>query len=230
MAITYVYGTNSPSNLWQMVQDYTNNTEPTFIDYIPSFVKLAEERIYNTVQIPSLRKNSTSAVTLGNPYLSLPSDWTATFSLAVSQTDGSGNTYQTFLLNKDVEYMRQAFPYPSPVAYYGTPTHYAVFDANTFILGPTPDQSYVVELHYYAYPTSITDPASGGSTWLGTYASNCLLYGALREAYLYMKGEEDMVKYYEDKYQEGIQLLKGLAEGKGRRDAYRSGQIRIDPP
>jgi hypothetical protein len=229
MAITYAAGTNSPSNLWQMVQDYTNNTEPTFITYIPSFVKLAEERIYNTVQIPPLRKNSTGTLTLGTPYLTLPTDWTATFSLAIYQTDTSGNTYQTFLLNKDVEYMRQAFPYPSPVEYYGPPTHYGMFDPTTFILGPTPDQAYTVELHYYAYPVSITDPASGGTTWLGNYASNCLLYGSLREAYLYMKGEEDMVKYYEDKYQEGIVLLKDLAEGKDRRDAYRSGQIRIDP-
>lgn len=226
MAITYVVNVNSPSNLWQMVQDYTNNTEPTFITYIPSFVKLAEERIYNTVQIPSLRKSVTGTLTLGNPYLTTPSDYTAPFSLAINQTDGSGNTYQTFLLNKDVEYMRQAFPYPSPSNYYGPPTHYALFSTDSFILGPTPDQTYTAELHYYAYPTSIT---LNGTSWLGNNASNCLLYGTLREAYLYMKGEEDMVKYYEDKYQEGIALLKDLAEGKGRRDTYRSGQVRVDP-
>lgn len=227
MAITYAAGTNSVSNLWQMVQDYTENTESVFVTYIPTFVQVAEERIYNTVQIPSLRKNVTGTLTAGNPYLAVPTDWTATFSLAIYQTDDSGNTYQTYLLNKDVEYMRQAFPYPSPSTYWGPPTHYGIFDTSNFILGPTPDQSYTAELHYYYYPPSIV---TAGSSWLGTYASNCLLYGTLREAYLYMKGELDMVKYYEDKYQEGVALLKGLAEGKGRRDAYRSGQVRVDPP
>ena len=227
MALTYAVGTNSPSNLWQMLQDYTENVESVFVTYIPTFVTVAEERIYNTVQIPSLRKNVTGTLTSGNPYLAVPSDWTATFSLAINQTDGSGNTYQTYLLNKDVEFMRQSFPYPSPSSYWGPPTHYAIFDTGNFILGPTPDQSYTAELHYYYYPNSIT---TAGTSWLGTYASNCLLYGALREAYLYMKGEQDMVQYYEQKYQEGIELLKGLAEGKGRRDAYRSGQIRVAPP
>lgn len=228
MAITYTYGVNSPSNLWQMVQDYTNNTEPTFIDYIPSFVKIAEERIYNTVQIPTLRKTTTLTMTLGNPNLALPSDYTAPFSVAITQTDGSGNSYKTYLLNKDVEYIRQAFPYPSPSSYYGPPTHYAVVANSNFLFGPTPDQAYSVELQYYAYPTSITNTVAPDTTWLGNYASNCLLYGTLREAYLYMKGEEDMVKYYEDKYQEGILMLKALAEGKGRRDTYRSGQARVD--
>lgn len=226
MAITYTSGVNSPSNLWQMVQDYTNNTEPTFITYIPSFVKLAEERIYNTVEIPTLRKTTTLTLVLGNPNLALPSDYTAAFSLAITQTDGSGNSYKTFLLDKDVEYIRQAFPYPSPSSYYGPPTHYAVISGATLLVGPTPDQAYPLELQYYAYPTSITDTVAPDTTWLGKYASNCLLYGTLREAYLYMKGEEDMVKYYEDKYQEGIALLKNLAEGRGLRDTYRSGQVR----
>ena len=226
MAVTYAVGTNSPSNLWQMVQDYTENVETTFVSYIPTFIQVAEERIYNNVQIPSLRKNVTGTMSTGNPYLAIPSDWTATFALSINQTDSNGNTYQTFLLNKDVEYMRSAFPYPSPSQYYGPPTHYAIFDTSNFILGPTPDQNYVAELHYYYYPNSIT---VSGTSWLGTYASNCLLYGTLREAYLYMKGEQDMVNYYEQKYQEGIALLKDLAEGKGRRDAYRDGQIRINP-
>ena len=133
MAITYAAGTNSPSNLWQMVQDYTENVETTFVSYIPTFIQVAEERIYNTVQIPSLRKNVTGTLSAGNQYLGVPSDWTATFSLAINQTDSSGNTYQTFLLNKDVEYMRSAFPYPSPSQYWGPPTHYAIFDTNYFI-------------------------------------------------------------------------------------------------
>lgn len=226
MAITYTAGVNSPSNLWQMVQDYTNNTEPTFITYIPSFVKIAEERLYNTVQIPPLRKTTSLTTAIGGQTLALPSDYTAPFSMALIQIDGLGNSYSTFLLNKDVEYIRQAFPYPSSTSAYGPPTHYAVVANSSFLLGPTPDAAYTVELQYYAYPDSIT---TATTTWLGNYASNCLLYGTLREAYLYMKGEEDMVKYYEEKYQEGVTLLKGLAEGRGRRDTYRSGQVRIEP-
>jgi hypothetical protein len=122
-----------------------------------------------------------------------------------------------------VEFIRQSFPTPTSI---GQPTHYAQFDTVSFILGPTPDQTYTVELHYYYYPPSIV---TAGSSWLGTNASNTLLYGTLREAYLYMKGEQDMVAYYEKKYEEGVQLLKDLSEGKGRRDTYRSGQIRISP-
>lgn len=224
MSLTYAAGTNSPSNLWQMVQDYTENTETTFVTYIPTFVTVAEERIYNAVQIPSLRKNVTGVMVAGNQYLAVPSDYTAPFSLSIYQMNSTGATYQTYLLNKDVEFIRQAFPTPTA---YGPPTHYALFDVNNFILGPTPDGAYTAELHYYYYPASIT---TAGTSWLGTNAENCLLYGTLREAYLYMKGEQDMVTYYEQKYQEGIELLKGLAEGKGRRDAYRSGQARVSPP
>lgn len=227
MALTYAAGTNSPSNLWQVVQDYVQNPEVTFVSYIPTFVRLAEERIYNAVQIPSSRKSQTGTLTAGSPYLALPTDWLATYALSVFVTDSSSNTYQHFLLNKDVEYIRAAFPYPSPTQYYGTPTHYGQFDTSTYILGPTPDQAYAVELHYYYYPASIVD---AGSSWLGTNAENALLYGTLREAYLFMKGEQDMVTYCEQKYQEGIDLLKGLAEGKLRRDAYRNGQTRVPPP
>ena len=130
---------------------------------------------------------------------------------------------QSFMLNKDVEFIRQSFPTPTSI---GQPTHYAQFDTVSFILGPTPDQTYTVELHYYYYPPSIT---TATTSWLGTNASNVLLYGTLREAYLYMKGEQDMIAYYEKKYEEGVQMLKDLAEGKGRRDTYRSGQIRVVP-
>jgi hypothetical protein len=220
MAITYAAGTNSPSNLWQMVQDYTENTEATFVSYIPTFVQVAEERIYNTVQLPILRKSVTGTLTANNQYLAVPSDWLANFALSV--VDGSGNT--SFLLNKDVEFIRQSYP---SVTATGLPAYYAVFSSSSFILGPTPDQNYTVELHYYYYPTSIV---TAGTSWLGTNFENVLLYGTLREAYLYMKGEQDMVNYYEQKYQEGIELLRGYGEGKARRDAYRSGQIRTDPP
>ena len=213
-------GVNDPNNLYLMVQDYTQNTEASFVFHIPSFVELAEERIYNTVQIPALRKSVTGSVTTGIPYLGLPTDYLAPFAMSVIDPVTSA---QSFMLNKDVEYIRQSFPTPVSV---GQPTHYAQFDTVSFILGPTPDQTYTVELHYYYYPQSIVNTHT---SWLGNNASNVLLYGTLREAYLYMKGEQDMVQYYEQKYQEGIQMLKDLSEGKGRRDAYRSGQIRINP-
>lgn len=218
MAITYTVGLNSPSNLWQMIQDTCQNYDSVFITYIPTFVQIAEERINNTVQLPVQRKSVTGMASAGNQYLGLPSDWLANFALAV--TDSSGNT--SFLLNKDVEYIREAFPATQS----GVPTHYAIFDTSSYILGPTPDQAYSFELHYYYYPASIV---TAGTSWLGTNFENVLFYGALREAYNFMKGEADMVANYERLYQEGINLLKAYGEGKTRRDAYRSGQIRIPP-
>jgi len=200
-----------------MVQDYTENTEYSFVSYIPTFIQTAEERIYNTIQIPALRKTATGTLTLNNQYLTLPTDWLGTFSLQLIYPSGVG----TFLLNKDAEYMREAFPDATVT---GTPTHYGQFDQNTLVLGPTPDQNYTAQLSYYYYPTSIV---TAGTSWLGDNVQNVLLYGALREAYLYLKGEEDLINYYEQKYQEGIALLKVLGEGKNRRDVYRSGQNRV---
>jgi len=217
MTITYAVGVNSPTNLWQMVQDYTENTESSFVSYIPTFIQTAEERIYNTIQIPALRKTATGTLTLNNQYLTLPTDWLGTFSLQLIYPSGVG----TFLLNKDAEYMREAFPDATVT---GTPTHYGQFDQNTLVLGPTPDQNYTAQLSYYYYPASIV---TAGTSWLGDNVQNVLLYGALREAYLYLKGEEDLINYYEQKYQEGIALLKVLGEGKNRRDVYRSGQNRV---
>jgi hypothetical protein len=218
MQITYSVGSTVPNNLWYMVQTYTENVEPAFVAMIPQFVQLAEERIYNTVQIPNLRKNSLGAATAGTQYVALPSDWLATFSLSIF--DPTTNA-QSFLLNKDVEFIRESFP---PSNYVATPTHYAQFDTSNLIIGPTPDLTYQLELHYYYYPETIV---TAGTTWLSSKFANVLLYGTLREAYLYMKGEADMVKYYEEKYEEGIALLKVLTEGKDRRDAYRSGLNRV---
>lgn len=220
MALTYTVGVSSPTNLWQLVQDYTSNTESSFVTNIPTFVQVAEERIYNTVQIPALRKSQTGSMTANNSYLVVPTDWLANFALSV--TDLTGNV--TFLLNKDVEFIREAFPVSSAT---GLPTHYSVFSTTSFLLGPTPDQNYGAEIHYYYYPASIV---TATTSWLGTNFENVLLYGTLREAYLYMKGEQDLVQYYDAKYQEGIELLRGYGEGKSRRDAYRSGQIRTSPP
>ena len=187
------------------------------MDNIPTFVQLAEERIYNSVQIPAIRQNSTASLSTGNQYMSLPSDWLSTYSLAV--IDGDGN-YE-YLLNKDVNYIRAA--YPSPTAS-GIPKYYAIWDADTMILGPTPDDDYTVELHYYFYPPSIVNV---GTSWLGDNYENVLLYGSVREGYTYLKGDAEIMQYYEQKYQEAVEQLKRLGDGLDRQDAYRSGQVRV---
>ena len=205
------------ATLTTLIQQYCESTETTFVANIPTFVQLAEERIYNSVQIPAIRRNQTGTLSTNNKYLTLPSDWLATFSLAVINTDGS----QEFLLDKDVNFVRQSFPSPTDT---GKPQYYAIFDDNTFILGPTPDSAYSVEMHYYYYPTSIV---TAGTTWLGDNFETVLLYGSLREAYTYLKGEADMMQYYDQKYQEALGLLKQLGDGKDRLDTYRSGQVRV---
>lgn len=219
--MNYTPSGTSVTNLWYAIQQYCENSESSFIANIPNFVQLAEERIYNAVQIPAIRKNQTGALTASNKYLTLPTDWLATFSLAVINPTTQA---QTFLLNKDVNFIRESFPTPTDT---GTPSHYAQFDASTLLIGPTPNLSYAVELHYYYYPESIV---TAGTSWLGDNFETVLLYGALREAYQYMKGEEDITAQYEAKYQEALNLLKVLGDGKDRRDAYRSGQARVPVP
>ena len=205
------------SQLSTLIQEYCESTEQSFVANIPTFVQLAEERIYNSVQIPAIRKNSTATMTIGNKYMSLPSDWLSTFSLAVFNP--SNNEY-TYLLNKDVNYIRQAYPDADDL---GRPEYYAIWDDSTMILGPAPDIAYTAELHYYYYPVSIVNY---GTSWLGDNFETVLLYGSLREAYTYLKGEQDMMNYYEQKYQESLGLLKRLGDGLDRQDAYRSGQVR----
>ena len=297
--------------LYQAIQDYAETTEQLFVANIPRFVQEAEERIYNSVQLPSLRKNVTGTMSVGNKYLSLPDDWLSTYSFAVINTDG---TYE-YLLNKDVNYIRQAFPSPTDT---GTPTHYALFGSQysnpnelSFIVGPTPDLNYNVELHYFYYPVTIvqgqitlmattaagslyvpgnytevaltggsgsgataniTINSSGnvssvslkdggqfyvagdtlsasasslggsgsgliltvsavsnanGTSWLGDNYDPVLFYGAMREAMIFQKQEPDMIKNYEDKYQEAMQQLKRLGDGLERGDAYRDGQTKL---
>ena len=224
------------------IQTYTENTFPatTLADstvvssttQLNRFITQAEQRIYNSVQFPSLRKNVTGSVTTSNKYLSCPDDFLSTYSLAV--IDASGN-YE-YLLNKDVSFIRQS--YPNPTTDVGIPKYYALFGptVNTstitnelsFIVGPTPDASYSVELHYFFYPESITVTASG-HTWLGDNFDTVLLYGSLVEAYLYMKGEADVMGFYELKYKEALALAKRLGDGLERSDSYRSGQYRQAP-
>ncbi len=206
------------SQLSTLIQDYCESTETSFVANIPTFVQLAEERIYNSVQIPAIRKNVTGTMTTSSPYFQLPSDWLSTFSLAV--IDPVTGEYE-YLLNKDVNYIRAAYPPPNST---GKPAYYAIFDDTTMLLGPTPDAAYTAELHYYYYPVSIV---SYNTSWLGDNFESVLLYGSLREAYTYLKGDQDMMQYYEQKYQEALALLKRLGDGLDRQDAYRSGQARV---
>jgi hypothetical protein len=201
------------------IQSYTENQFQT--TDINTFITQAEQRIYNTVQLPALRKNVTGTMTAGNKYLAMPNNWLATFSLAVI----NANNEYLYLLNKDVNFIRQSFP-DTDSDFYGVPEYYAVFDNTAFIVGPTPDASYNVELHYFYYPESITTVV-GGQTWLGDNFSSTLLYGSLLEAYTYMKGEADVIANYKARYDEAMFLLKQLGDGKDRQDAYRSGQVRV---
>jgi hypothetical protein len=206
------------------IQAYTENTEADFVANSPVFVTQAEQRIFNSVQFPSLRSNVTGATTTNNKYLQCPTDFLAVYSLAIINASGE---YE-YLLNKDVNFIRQAYPQPTDT---GIPRYYALFGPRsdnaaelTFILGPTPDAAYGAELHYFFYPPSIT--VSPYTSWLGDNFDSVLLYGSLVEAYTYMKGEADMMQLYNGKFMEALALAKRLGDGMERQDAYRSGQFR----
>jgi hypothetical protein len=213
------------ATLVSTIKAYTENDFPdtegsgglTSTQQIDTFIEQAETRIYNNVQLLDLRKNVTGNASSGNMYLSVPSDWLANFSLAVIDPVTGGYEY---LLNKDVNYIREAFPYPATT---GKPTHYAMFDQNSYILGPTPDANYHMELHYFYYPPSIV---TAGTSWLGDNFDTVLLYGSLLEAATYMKSEADVVAQYQNRYNEALAQLKALAEGKNRQDMYRTQQVR----
>jgi hypothetical protein len=295
------------TQLSNAIQSYVESTEQLFVDNIPNFVQLAEERVYNAVQIPAIRKNVIGNFTSGDHYLALPDDYLASFSLAVIDADGN---YE-YLIDKDVNFIRQS--YPNATTDTGAPKYYAQFQPYTYLIGPTPDSSYQTELHYYYYPVTIVQgglsgfgaitPGSGytdgvyenvaltggdgtngtatitvaggivtevtlvnpgylylvnnslsattatiggtgsgfsilvsivqnaeGTSWLGDNFETVLLYGSLREAVIFQKGEQDMVAYYEQKYQESLALLRELGDGKDRRSAYRDGQLRLPVP
>ena len=208
------------TQLTQALQDYLESSETSFVSNIPTFVKQAEERIYRSVQIPELRKNATAATTSGNQYLARPADFLSVFSLAV--VDGSGN--YSYLYDKDVNFIREAYPSASTS---GLPKYYAQFDGDqsgtegNFILGPTPNAVYTVELHYYYDPPSIVDT---NTSWLGTNAETVLLYGSLVEAYTYQKGDADMLQLYTTRYMEAMAQLFGI-DLRSKRDDYRDGQM-----
>jgi hypothetical protein len=229
--------------LFDAIQSYSENNFPDFdlasggtdttTEQINRFIQQAEQRVYNTVQFPSLRKNMTGNIQSGNKYLQAPNDFLSVYSLAVISDVTGGNlntgTYE-YLLNKDVNYIRQAYPTPNDT---GLPRYYALFgpaisggsitNELTFLLGPTPDAAYVAELHYYYYPESIV---TAGTSWLGDNFDTVLLYGALVEAYTYMKGEADVMAFYDARYKEALAQAKRLGDGLERQDAYRSGQYR----
>lgn len=209
------------TQLVEAVSDYTENTFTTTEMNI--FIQQAEQRIYNSVQFPSLRRNVTGVMTTNNKYLQCPADFLAVYALAVINASGE---YE-YLLNKDVNFIRQAYPQPTDT---GIPKYYALFGPRsdnaaelTFILGPTPDAAYNSELHYFFYPESIV---TASTTWLGDNFDTVLLYGTLVEAYTFMKGETDMMGLYDGKYKEALALAKRLGDGLERQDAYRSGQYR----
>ena len=233
------------NELFERIKGYVENDFPntqfgdptaasanyTSKEQIDTFIQQAEQRIYNSVQFPAIRKNVTGPVTINNKYLSSPSDFLAVYSMAV--IDGDGN-YE-FLLNKDVNFIRSAYPNPTST---GIPKYYAIFGPTTtntvpavitneysFLLGPTPDAAYDIELHYYYYPESIV---TASTTWLSENFDPILLYGSLLEAYTFMKGEPDVINNYEKRYNEALLLAKRLGDGMERQDAYRSGQFRMD--
>jgi hypothetical protein len=214
------------AELTAAIQDYTENTFTS--TELATFVENAEQRIYNTVQLPALRKNVTGLLTSGNKYLAAPSDFLSVFSLAVITGFGTANESYEYLLNKDVNFIRQAYPNPTDT---GTPQYYAIFGPQsnypnelTFILGPTPSANLTAELHYFYYPESIV---TSGTSWLGDNFNSALLYGSILEAYTFMKGEPDLMANYRQRYDEAMFLLKQLGDGKDRQDAYRSGQVRM---
>ena len=205
------------TELTNAIKEYTDNTETTFVNNIPNFVRQTEERIYRSILIPELRRNVTTSLTTSNRFLAKPTDFLAVFSIAV--VDGSSN--YSFLLPKDVNFIREAYPATGTT---GLPVYYSQFDGDNFLLAPTPDSTYTVQLHYYYDPPSIV---TSSTSWLGDNAESALLYGSLLEAYSFMKGEPDIVGFCKTRYEEALASLQQLADGRNKRDSYRNGEPRI---
>tara|TARA_R100000988_G_scaffold82504_1_gene45614 strand:- start:90 stop:737 length:648 start_codon:yes stop_codon:yes gene_type:complete len=197
------------------IQEYTENTETTFVSNVDDFIRAAEDRIFYLVDLEYFRKNATSAVSQNDPFLSLPTDFLASFSLSITNSSS-----KEFLLQKDVNFIQEYNPNSATT---GTPKYYARFDTDNIILAPTPDSNYVCEFHYFYRPASLTAGADSGTTWLSSNAPNALLYGSLYEAYIYMKGEPDMLQMYEKQFTEALSRLKDLGEARENADAYRRG-------
>jgi len=200
------------------IQDYTQNTESSFVNNLPVFIRNAEERILKNVQLTLFRKNATANLTTSNQYLAVPSDYLAPFSLSFTDSDSN----KVFIEYKDVNFIQTFTPDATTT---GSPRYYALFDIGNFLIAPTPDSDYVVELHYFYRPASLTAGSDGGTTWLSTNAEVCLLYGCLIEAYTYMKGEPDIMQDYDKRFTEAVISLKNFGEAKEVTDAYRTGLV-----
>ena len=211
MAFTY-------AQLKQAIQDYTENTETSFVNNLPLFIRQAEERILKNVQLSLFRKNATASTVSGNQYLTVPSDYLAPFSLSMTGADGDKN----FVEFKDPSFLQSYTPDPTTT---GTPRYYAVFDVDNFLLAPTPDTTYTAELHYFYRPLSLTAGSDSGTTWLSTNAEMAMLYGSLIEAYIYMKGEPDVMTMYNSRFQEALVGVKMLGEARETTDEYRTGKV-----
>jgi len=210
MAFTY-------STLVQAIKDYTDNTETVFVSQIDQFISNAEQRILMEVQLPVFRKNVQGTLSTDNKYLALPVDFLAPFSLSTIVSD---NYY--FLLNKDVNFLQESYPDTTET---GRPLYYAIFDETNLLVAPLPDADYLMEFHYVYKPDGIS--STNTTTWLGTNAPDALLYACLLEAYVFMKGDAELMTYYQTRYQETLPRLKNLGEGRDRKDVYRSGQLRV---
>ncbi len=207
------------TTLKQAIQDYTQNSETTFVNNLNSFITNAEERLLKLIELDYFRENASASMTSGNQYLSMPADYLASFSLSFTNASGE----KVFLLQKDVNFLQEFNPNPSTT---GEPRYYSTFDVDNFILAPTPNDDYAVELHYYYRPQSIT-VTTDGTSWFGTNAPDALLYGSLIEAYTFMKGEADVMAMYQNRFVEAAQRLKNYGEGVENTDAYRTGLVRI---
>jgi len=203
------------AQLQTAIQDFTDNSETSFVNNLPVFIRSCEDRILTVVDLELFRKNAAAQLTIGDPYLNVPTDYLAPFSLQITTAN-----YKEFLELKDVNYLQE---YYNSINAPATPKYYGIFDVDNFILSPTPNLAYDVELHYYYKPTSVTAGLPAGTTWLSENAPNALLYGSLVEAYTYMKGEQDMMQLYEQRFMQEIQRLKDLAEARENSDAYRRG-------
>ena len=208
------------TTLKSAIQDYPQNTETSFVSNLTNIIIQAENRIVKSVELPNFRKNQTGTLSSGNSYLASPSDYLYPYSLAVIDSDSNYN----YLINKDVNFIREAYPASATT---GVPKYYSQFDEDFFLVGPTPNSGYTVEIHYFYVPESIT-ASSDGTSWLGTNAAEALLYGSLVEAYTFMKGEPDILSNYEGRFKEALQRLTLESDSYNRKDAYRSGQRRIN--
>jgi|TARA_R110000824_G_scaffold258795_1_gene447689 hypothetical protein len=197
------------------IQDYTDNSETSFVTHLPDFIKSSEERIFKSVDLEIFRKNVTSSLTTSDKFLTIPTDYLSSFSLQIT-TAGS----EAFLLQKDVNFLQEAYSGSTSTA---TPRYYSQFDEDNFLLAPTPNSSYAIELHYYYRPTSLTAGADGGTTWLSTNAPFALLFGSLVDAYIFMKGEPDLIQQYEKRFIDQLTRLKDYGEARENTDAYSEG-------